>query len=75
MSGGRQHAAKVVVLGESSVGKTSIVALFVFGHTVDTQATIGASFVAKSIKTLSEMEIKFNIWDTAGQVLYIYVYN
>lgn len=62
--------AKVVLLGEAGVGKTSIVLRFVADtyHT-DLEPTIGASFLSKIIN-INEQSIKFSIWDTAGQERY-----
>ncbi|CAG9324310.1 unnamed protein product [Blepharisma stoltei] len=62
--------AKVVLLGEAGVGKSSIVLRFVADtYHSDIEPTIGASFLSK-IVNLSEGTIKFGIWDTAGQERY-----
>lgn len=61
---------KVVLLGESSVGKSSLVLRFVKGQFQDCQeSTIGAAFLTQTI-SLDEMTVKFEIWDTAGQERY-----
>mmetsp|Transcript_27513 Transcript_27513/g.49565 ORF Transcript_27513/g.49565 Transcript_27513/m.49565 type:complete len:198 (+) Transcript_27513:3831-4424(+) len=61
---------KVVVLGDSAVGKTSLALRFVTGtFKLDTDSTVGASFITKTIETGSG-KVKFNIWDTAGQERY-----
>ncbi|EGV62871.1 GTP-binding protein of the rab [Yamadazyma tenuis] len=63
---------KVVVLGDSSVGKTSLVHRFTTDE-FDTNLanTIGAAFITKlhASKT-SSRNLKFEIWDTAGQERY-----
>ncbi|KAH0786218.1 ras-related protein Rab-5C [Histomonas meleagridis] len=61
---------KVIVVGDSSVGKTSIVMRY-HKNTFfpDHQATVGASFITKSIATKNG-KININIWDTAGQEKY-----
>lgn len=63
---------KLVLLGESAVGKSSIVHRFV-KNTFDNmrESTIGAAFLTQSI-TLPENDttVKFEIWDTAGQERY-----
>jgi len=64
---------KVVLLGESSVGKTCIITRFIdnlFQQEVIT--TTGASYATKSIlyKDYHNKIIKFEIWDTAGQEKY-----
>jgi Ras-related protein Rab-5C len=63
---------KVVLLGESAVGKSSIVHRFVKNTFDDMrESTIGAAFLTQSI-TLpgSDTTVKFEIWDTAGQERY-----
>ncbi|EGW32646.1 uncharacterized protein SPAPADRAFT_61705 [Spathaspora passalidarum NRRL Y-27907] len=63
---------KLVLLGESAVGKSSIVHRFV-KNTFDElrESTIGAAFLTQTI-TIPETDttIKFEIWDTAGQERY-----
>jgi small GTP-binding protein len=71
---GRDIPAKIVVLGESAVGKSSLALRFVRRDFVPNQeATIGASFLSRSV-TLAEENppatVKFEIWDTAGQERY-----
>ena len=62
-----QLHAKVVLLGDSGVGKSSIVLRFVADNfKADADATIGASFMGKMMQ-FNDQSIKFNIWDTAGQ--------
>ncbi|EDO16082.1 hypothetical protein Kpol_1016p24 [Vanderwaltozyma polyspora DSM 70294] len=63
---------KLVLLGDSSVGKSSIVHRFVKDSFDEfRESTIGAAFLSQSIK-LDEDDtvIKFEIWDTAGQERY-----
>eukprot|EP01067_Filipodium_phascolosomae_P002425 Filipodium_phascolosomae@DN2393_c0_g1_i2.p2 len=58
---------KCVLLGDASVGKSSIVMRFVgdtFSDSMET--TIGAAFSTQTIQ-LEDCTIKFEIWDTAGQ--------
>ncbi|CAI4233349.1 unnamed protein product [Auanema sp. JU1783] len=63
----RKAKAKVVVLGNSGVGKTSIIYRHRFGErSTPFNATIGASFVTCDVDTPSE-EMRLQIWDTAGQ--------
>jgi small GTP-binding protein len=63
-------AFKVVLMGESGVGKTSIVQYFET-QTFDpaTDATIGASFVSREMSTPFGC-VNLHIWDTAGQERY-----
>tara|TARA_Y100000591_G_scaffold331400_1_gene365199 strand:+ start:999 stop:1571 length:573 start_codon:yes stop_codon:yes gene_type:complete len=61
---------KVTVVGDSGVGKTSILNNFVhndFKHTVD--STIGAAYYSKKINYNNE-DFTFQLWDTAGQERY-----
>ncbi|KAK6462807.1 ras family-domain-containing protein [Scheffersomyces coipomensis] len=63
---------KLVLLGESAVGKSSIVHRFVKNTFDDMrESTIGAAFLTQSINLPeSNTTIKFEIWDTAGQERY-----
>ena len=63
---------KIVLIGESGVGKTSIINRYIsdtFSPVLT--ATPGASFATKTV-FLKEynQSIKFEIWDTAGQEKY-----
>lgn len=63
---------KLVLLGESAVGKSSIVHRFVKNTFDDLrESTIGAAFLTQTI-TIPESNttVKFEIWDTAGQERY-----
>ena len=61
---------KVVLLGDSGVGKSSIVLRFVADcFKNDADATVGASYTGKILQ-YNDQAIKFNIWDTAGQERY-----
>ena len=63
---------KVVLLGKSGVGKTSIISRYttnVFKESLMT--TPGANFITKKVNfPKSNKTIKFEIWDTAGQERY-----
>ena len=62
---------KLVLLGESAVGKSSLALRFVRGHFHDFQeSTIGAAFLTKSMSIDNGRMVKFEIWDTAGQERY-----
>ncbi|XP_035829382.1 ras-related protein Rab-22A isoform X2 [Aplysia californica] len=61
---------KVCLLGESGVGKSSIVMRFVSDKFKQAlESTIGASFMTKTI-FVDGSTYKFQIWDTAGQEKY-----
>ena len=63
---------KVVLLGKSGVGKTSIISRYttnVFKESLMT--TPGANFITKKVNfPKANKTIKFEIWDTAGQERY-----
>ena len=63
---------KVVLIGETRVGKTSIINRYISDNfSSSLSPTPGASFTAKTvfIKDYNQ-SIKFEIWDTAGQEKY-----
>jgi Ras-related protein Rab-22 len=63
---------KVVLIGESGVGKTSIISRYMT-NTFKSQlmSTPGANFVKKNVIMEDEKKsINFEIWDTAGQERY-----
>ncbi|KAI9483114.1 MAG: ras family-domain-containing protein [Benjaminiella poitrasii] len=63
----RIPSIKLVILGESSVGKSSIVARYASdSFENNTDPTIGAAFLTKNCSTGTQ-NIKLEIWDTAGQ--------
>jgi small GTP-binding protein len=58
---------KIVMLGDSGVGKTSLIEKFYTGNfTAKPIPTIGAAFIRATI-SLPKQCITLNIWDTAGQ--------
>lgn len=62
---------KLVLLGESAVGKSSLVLRFVKGQFHEYQeSTIGAAFLTQTV-CLDDTTVKFEIWDTAGQERYV----
>ena len=65
---------KLVLLGESAVGKTSLVFGFVKEvfdklEFQEFNSTIGAAFLSKTV-FFDDTTVKFQIWDTAGQERY-----
>jgi len=58
---------KVIILGESGVGKTALLHKYVMGKFIEEhKATIGADFLTKDL-TIEDKMITLQIWDTAGQ--------
>lgn len=64
------NAFKIILIGNSSVGKTSLVNRYTNKTvSINTDPTIGASFVSAIVKNNND-NIRLNIWDTAGQERY-----
>ena len=73
MADDNAKTCKVVLLGESGVGKTCIIARFINNTFEDNiMSTTGASYAVKtmSFDEFNGQSIKFEIWDTAGQEKY-----
>jgi len=67
----RQFQFKLVLLGESAVGKSSLVLRFVKDQFDDyRESTIGAAFLTQTVQLDDSTTVKFEIWDTAGQERY-----
>lgn len=61
---------KLVLLGDTAVGKSCLVVRFVRDEFFEFQEpTIGAAFLTQSVQ-LDSSVVKFEIWDTAGQERY-----
>ena len=66
------EALKVVLVGESGVGKTSIISQFTT-HKFDPhrETSLSAQFISKTVEFQDlGKSIKFDIWDTVGQEKY-----
>jgi Ras-related protein Rab-5C len=66
-----QLSKKVVIVGDSSVGKTSILFRFVFDKFDEHNLpTLGAGFKTQDVPFIDEDgregKTKMNLWDTAG---------
>ncbi|KAJ8594887.1 hypothetical protein M405DRAFT_857759 [Rhizopogon salebrosus TDB-379] len=63
----RPQLLKVIILGDSGVGKTSLMNQFVNSRfNSQYKATIGADFLTKEV-TVDNRLVTMQIWDTAGQ--------
>lgn len=61
---------KIVFLGDSSVGKTSLINQYMYNQfTLDFETTIGIDYFTKSME-YSGTKYTLQIWDTAGQEQY-----
>ncbi|KAM0938869.1 putative small monomeric GTPase [Dioscorea sansibarensis] len=65
-SSGFDYSFKVLLIGDSSVGKSSLLVSFISNHVDDLAPTIGIDFKIKSL-TVAGKRLKLTIWDTAGQ--------
>lgn len=66
----KSYQFKLVLLGDSSVGKSSLVLRFVKKQFFEYQeSTIGAAFLTQTV-AVNDFVVKFEIWDTAGQERY-----
>ncbi|KAL5538859.1 hypothetical protein UlMin_043556 [Ulmus minor] len=64
------YVFKVVVIGDSAVGKTQILSRFTKNEfCFDSKSTIGVEFQTRTV-TINGKVIKAQIWDTAGQERY-----
>jgi len=73
MAGGGEkidYVFKVVLIGDSAVGKSQILARFARNDfSLDSKATIGVEFQTRTL-VISHKSVKAQIWDTAGQERY-----
>ena len=59
---------KVALLGDTNVGKTSIVSKYQSGlFTGESSPTVGVSNTQLKLRSRSGEEVRINVWDTAGQ--------
>lgn len=64
------YKVKLVVLGDSGVGKTNLIKRFINDEfSFESKATIGVEFINKNYRINKEI-FKIEIWDTAGQERY-----
>ena len=67
-SGVRKSFVKLVVIGDSGVGKSTLIHFFQKGYFLDNfKPTIGADFANKEIQMEDNKTCVLQIWDTAGQ--------
>jgi len=65
-----EYKLKVVVVGDSGVGKTNLIKRFTSDNfSYDSKATVGVEFISKSY-IINKKVFKIEIWDTAGQERY-----
>ncbi|KAJ9181513.1 hypothetical protein P3X46_009637 [Hevea brasiliensis] len=63
------YSFKIVMIGDSGVGKSTLLLSFITGAVTDLPNTIGVDMKMKHIK-VGGKNLKLTIWDTAGQERY-----
>lgn len=61
---------RVILIGDSTVGKSSLIRQFTEGNFVDifpADPTVGVDFHVRIIEITEDVKVKIQIWDTAGQ--------
>ena len=58
---------KVILVGDSGVGKTCLLSMYVKGIIESTIPTIAVEFCTKEIELNDGTKVKVQLWDTAGQ--------
>ena len=65
----QEHSFMIVVIGDSSVGKSCLLRKFIRPQSQVEEgqhvATVGVDFINKSIQILDK-KVKLQVWDTAG---------
>ncbi|CCD24398.1 Rab family GTPase YPT7 NDAI_0D00840 [Naumovozyma dairenensis CBS 421] len=68
MSSRKKNILKVIILGDSGVGKTSLMHRYVNDkYSQQYKATIGADFLTKEVTIDDDKIATMQVWDTAGQ--------
>ncbi|PRQ25398.1 ras-related protein RABA5b [Rosa rugosa] len=66
-AGGEEYLFKVVLIGDSAVGKSNLLSRFARNEfDQNSKATIGVEFQTQAVE-IDGKEVKAQIWDTAGQ--------
>ncbi|CAH8858127.1 unnamed protein product, partial [Trichobilharzia szidati] len=59
---------RVIIIGDSMVGKSSLMKSFVEGNFSSvSDPTIGVDFFSRTVRIQEEVFVKLQLWDTAGQ--------
>ena len=70
-AGGFDYLFKIVLVGDSGVGKSNLLSRFTRNtFTEDEKSTIGVEFATRIVPMSDGKRIKAQIWDTAGQERY-----
>lgn len=64
---------RIIIIGDSTVGKSSLLKYFTEGKSAEIcDPTVGVDFYAKIIEISPGVLIKLQLWDTAGQEKFRY---
>ena len=58
---------KIILVGDSGVGKTCLLSMYVKGECGPSIPTIAVEFCTKEIELAENYKVKVQLWDTAGQ--------
>ena len=58
---------KIILVGDSGVGKTCLLSMYVKGECTSPIPTIAVEFCTKEIELENNYKVKVQLWDTAGQ--------
>ena len=64
---------KVILLGESGVGKTSLINVISGGEFKDQITLTTSSYYVQKDQTINSQKYQINLWDTAGEERYKYL--
>ena len=59
-------SVKVVIIGDSGVGKTNLLHRYTTNEFIETKSTLGVDFVSHE-ENINGSKVKVHFWDTAGQ--------
>ena len=69
-----ETALKFVLVGDSNVGKSQLSFRFCKEKfNISSQSTVGIEFATRTIN-INEFSVKAQLWDTAGQVLFVVLF-
>uniref|UniRef100_A0A8C5L9X1 Ras-related protein Rab-42 n=1 Tax=Jaculus jaculus TaxID=51337 RepID=A0A8C5L9X1_JACJA len=64
--GGCCYQFRIALLGDSTVGKTSLLRRYVSGAPGAAEATVGVEFYSRALQPPAGPRVKLQLWDTAG---------
>lgn len=69
------HQYRVILIGDSTVGKSSLLRYFTENRSAGiSDPTVGVDFYARLIEVKPDYRVKLQLWDTAGQEKFKWVY-